>query len=363
MSKLSLENLGWSDFYQKNYDEIKSKYDPNIIPARVSIEYLSSYKLYSEQGELSGMLAGKFHYQSQGHKDFPVVGDWVLVKPVLNEEKAIIQHILPRKTKFSRKEAGQKTDEQIIAANIDLIFLMSSMNIEFNPNRIQRYLALIFESGAEPVILLNKSDLAEDKNYFVGKVKEINSDIPVYCISSIYHEGIEDLKKYFSENTTSAVIGSSGVGKSTFINELLGENYSATQEISLYKDRGIHTTAHRELIILPSGGLIIDTPGMREVQLWEAGEGISEVYSDLEELSLECKFSDCKHESEPGCAIQKAIEEGIITEERLKSFKKLERELNRLEMNRNKREKSIEKRKFKQISKSIRKHYKDKKER
>jgi ribosome biogenesis GTPase len=363
MNKVSLKKLGWNDFFQRNYDEVKSSSGQDLIPARVSVEHLSNYKLYSEFGELSGTLAGKFHYQSQGHKNFPVVGDWVVVKKILNEEKAIIQQVLPRKTSFSRKEAGQKTEEQVIASNIDLVFLMSSMNVEFNPNRIQRYLALIYESGAKPVILLNKSDLAEDKEFYPERVKEINSSLPVHCISSKYHEGIGELKSYFCEGTTSAVIGSSGVGKSTFINELIGENYLETQEISFYKDRGTHTTTKRELIVLPSGGLIIDTPGMREVQLWESTEGLSEVYSDIENLELECKFTDCRHETEPGCAVQKAIEEGILTVERLKNFRKLQRESERFEKKKNKNERNLEKRKFKQLSKNIKSYYKFKKER
>lgn len=343
-----LKSFGWNDFFEANFSEFKEK---GFSPARVAVEHRNYYELYSEFGELNADKSGKLFYNSEEGNILPAVGDWVVIKKIPNEEKALIEAVLPRKTKFSRKRAGDKTEEQIVAANIDTAFILSSLNQDLNPRRIERYLTLAWDNNVMPVIVLNKADLCEFIDGFISEVEEISAGTPIHAVSALNNDGIEELQKYFEGNKTVAVIGSSGVGKSTLINTLCDWTKMKVSDISLYKDKGRHTTSHRELTIVPTGGIIIDTPGMREIQLWEGGEGLAETFEDIEALMLQCKFSDCKHESEPGCAVKEALNKGEIDLARLKSYKKLLNEVKYFENRQNKKAQITEKKKWKKLTK------------
>jgi ribosome biogenesis GTPase len=352
---MNLSNFGYNNFFQKHFSEFSGN---GFIPARVAIEHKSLYVVYSEHGELSAELSGKFYFNAEDKADYPAVGDWVVIRPLLDEQKALIEHVLPRQNVFARKSAGIKTEEQIIASNIDVLFIMTSLNQDLNINRLERYLTLALDKKLQPVIVLSKSDLCEDLEEKMEQIKRLSDEIPVHIICSIKGDGIDDLRKYFIDNKTSAIVGSSGVGKSTLINVLAGKEVMKVDDIGNYKDKGIHTTSHRELIILPDGGMIIDTPGMRELQLWEGGDGLSDVFADIEALLSTCRFTDCKHESEPGCAIREAIESGSIDEAKYENYLKMQREIKYFERRKDNKAMSEEKKKWKKIHKQGMEHVK-----
>ncbi|SIR18026.1 ribosome small subunit-dependent GTPase A [Halanaerobium kushneri] len=318
---MNLIDLGWNQDFEDKLAQTKKRDDFQI--ARVAIEYKGMYKLYTEAGEVLAEVKGKMRYNN----NFPAVGDWVVIDLQDNGARAIIHDILPRKSKFSRKVAGDDTKEQIVAANIDTIFIVTSLNQDFNLRRLERYLTIAWDSGAKPVIVLSKADLCEDPEAKKVEVETVAFGVPIHIVSSLSGEGLNELEEYLETGYTAALLGSSGVGKSTIINQLMGSEKMEVNEIRVSDGRGKHTTTHRELIVLETGGIVIDTPGMREIQLWDGSEGIKESFEDIEALAQRCKFNDCQHDSEPGCAVKKAIEEGELTEERLESYRKLEREL------------------------------------
>ncbi|MDY9923215.1 ribosome small subunit-dependent GTPase A [Methanobacterium sp.] len=300
--------------------------------------------MYTKDGEVRARIIGNLHQKG----DFPAVGDWVVVSKD-NVGSVTIHAILPRKSKFSRKEAGKVTEEQVIVSNIDTIFIVTSLNRDFNLRRIERYLAIAKESKTEPVVILSKSDLFRDVDEKINEVLEIAPEIDVVAISATRNKGIEQLSPYLKDGKTVALLGSSGVGKSTLINALEGYKRQNIGEIREKDSRGRHVTTERELIMLEKGGLIIDNPGMRELQLWDAGEGMLDLFSDIIELETQCKFSDCLHESEPGCAVKRAINDGSLSKNRLESYRKLQREIQAVE--RKKNPQLVEKRKWKEIGK------------
>lgn len=344
MDKLKL--YGWNEFFEAYFSEYAGN---GLSAARVAVENRNNYELYSEFGELTAEKSGKLFYNSDSG-DLPAVGDWVVIKPIINENKALITAVLPRKAKFSRKKAGATTEEQIVAANVDTVFIMSSLNQDLNFRRMERYLALAWDNDIKPVLILSKADLSEDYYARLAQTEENFPGTDVHVISAVKNAGIDELFQYFEGNKTVAVIGSSGVGKSTLINSILHWRKMKVSDISLYKDKGRHTTTHRELTLVPGGGLIIDTPGMREIQLWEGGDGLSELFEDIEQLALECKFSDCKHLSEPGCAINAAIENGSLDEKRFKSYKKLQNEIKYFQRKQNKKAHLQEKKRWKKLT-------------
>ncbi|MBN8569709.1 MAG: ribosome small subunit-dependent GTPase A [Ignavibacteria bacterium] len=351
---MNLKKLGYNSFFEAYFNEYASA---GQIPGRIAIQNLSNFTVYTELGELLGEVSGKFRFEVENGtaevNGFPAVGDWVLLRPFPAEGKAIIDKILPRKNKFSRKEAGEKTVEQIVAANIDIVFIVNALNHDFNLRRLERYLTTVMDNEIRPVIILSKADLADDLDARLEEVRDVVGVIPIHAISVKENFGLEELGQYFVNNNTVAVLGSSGVGKSTLINTLAGEEKFFVQEVSDFSNKGKHTTTHREMIILDNGGLIIDTPGMRELQLWEGGEGVAETFDDLEELSLQCKFSDCLHKDEPGCAIRAAINMGEVDETRLKSYLKLMKEVKYLESKQNVKTAIENKKKWKQVHKSL----------
>jgi ribosome biogenesis GTPase / thiamine phosphate phosphatase len=352
---LKLEQLGWNSFFIKSFKQYDQE---EFTVGRVILEHKHLYRIMTEYGELLGDLAGKLRFHAAGREDFPAVGDWVVIRPRVDEKKATIQAILPRKSKFSRKTAGEATEEQIVAANVDTVFLVSALNQDFNVRRIERYLIMAWESGANPVIILNKADLCPNVDDFVTEVESIAFGVPIHTISALHQDGLDVLNQYLLPGKTIALLGSSGVGKSTLMNRLLGKEEQKVQEVRAGDDRGRHTTTYRELFVLPSGACVIDTPGMRELQLWEGEAGFQETFEDIQELASQCYFRDCQHGSEPKCAVKAAIAAGTLTQDRYESYIKLQRELAFLARKMDKKAQLAEKERWKKIHRELRGVYK-----
>jgi ribosome biogenesis GTPase len=312
---------------------------------RVYAQHRNLYKVITEKGEISATISGKLQYELINKKDYPVVGDWVNFEE-LGHGEGIIHQIQERKTLICRKVAGAKSEEQVLAANIDKIFITMSLNNNFNLRRLERYINIAWDSGAIPIILLTKLDLCEDLEEKLIELDEVALGIDKISVSSLTGKGIEVVRNLIKSDDTVVFIGSSGVGKSTIINKLLGEEVQITKEVG-EADKGRHTTTHRELFILPTGGAIIDTPGMRELQLSQGD--VESTFKDIEELVLKCHFSDCKHKSEPKCAVKEAIEKGELSKERFMNYEKIKREIANEERRRRAKER-INQRKSKKIN-------------
>jgi ribosome biogenesis GTPase len=319
-----LAAFGWSPAVDAAFAPFRAE---GLEPARVAVAFGATFRVIAHDGEMLADLAGRLRHQAEGRRDLPAVGDWIVLKrSTLEGGRASIQGILPRTSVFSRKAAGETTSEQIVAANVDVAFLMMSLDHDFNPRRIERYLAMTWESGARPVILLNKADVAESIDAMVGEMAGIGVGVPVHVISARDGRGMEALAPYLTSGQTIAVLGSSGVGKSTLINWLLGEDRLRTQEVRASDSRGRHTTTHRELVPLAGGAVLVDTPGMRELQLWSADSGLEEAFDDIAALAASCSFTDCAHDTEPRCAVKAAVADGRLAADRLESYHKLGRE-------------------------------------
>lgn len=320
--------LGWNEFFEKQFQAYKNQ---RLVPARVAAENKQRYILFTEGGEMTGEVTGKLLYSSETSAELPKTGDWVTVAIFEKEKKAIIHTVLERKSKLSRNAADRKTEEQIIATNIDLVFVVQGLDNNFNLRRLERYVVSILESRAEPIIVLNKIDLVEEPAVIKEKVKEIIPGVQIILTNAIKGIGITNIKNILKVGQTGVFTGSSGVGKSSIINFLLGEQILRTNEVSNSVHKGKHTTARREMLIIPGGGIVIDTPGMREFQLWKAESGLNKIFDDIESIALKCRFTDCTHTSEKGCAVINALEEGIINQEKLNSYRKLQKEMDYLE--------------------------------
>ncbi|PLR98931.1 ribosome small subunit-dependent GTPase A [Bacillus sp. T33-2] len=327
---------------------------------RVALEHKRLYRVWSEYGELLCELSGKLSFGAESRDDLPAVGDWVALKLRKDEQRGTIQAVLPRFSKFSRKTAGNAAEEQIVAANIDTVFIVNSLNDDLNVRRIERYLLLAWESGANPAIILSKADLCANLSECVQAVEAIAFGVPVIPVSVFEETGIEELSSFLVPGNTIALMGSSGVGKSSLINYLAGTDNQKVHGIRKADHKGRHTTTHRELVLLENGTILVDTPGMRELQLWEADGGLAESFSDIEAAAANCRFRDCLHENEPGCAVEQAIKDGEFPEERLDSYKKLLRELAYLDKKLDKKAQSAEKQRWKKVNKQIRQANKNK---
>jgi ribosome biogenesis GTPase len=303
---------------------------------------------------MAAEIVGHLRHAATDRSSFPAVGDWVAVRVMPVENKALIHDILPRRTKLSRKVAGERTAEQILVTNVDIVFLVSSLNADLNLRRIERYLGTIWESGAQPVIILNKADLCVDPHTLAAEVAEIAPGVGVHVLSAIAGEGLEELAAYLGPGNTVVLLGSSGVGKSTITNQLLHSDVQSTLEIRSGDDRGRHSTTYRRLFLMPSGGVLIDTPGMREFVAWDAESGTEEVFDDIAQLAAQCRFRDCRHETEPGCAIRAAIAEGSLDASRLTNYDKLRKELAYLDRRRDVAAQSEMKKRWKRIHKAMR---------
>ena len=320
MNNKNLLELGLNEGYIKE----ASIYNKDFYLGRISVQYRDIYRVITEEGEVLARVSGKLSYSSNSTLDYPVVGDWVLIDRLDNKNgDAIIHKVLSRKSYFSRKIAGSRFDRQIVAANIDYIFICMALNNDFNISRLERYVAVAWDSMAIPVIVLTKSDLCENIEEKLEQVQEVAIGIEILVTSSLNGNGYNKVKEYIKSGTTIAFIGSSGVGKSTLINKLLNKEILKTNSVD-ENDKGRHTTTHRELILLEDGGVIIDTPGMRELGLIDAD--VDKSFSNIEELEKQCKFSDSTHKNEPKCAIREAIENGSLDLEKLERYRKLKRE-------------------------------------
>jgi ribosome biogenesis GTPase len=294
-------------------------------PARVLVEHQHAYTIRTADGERSASVSGRYRFDTRGPDDFPAVGDWVAIDGGLDLEMATIHALLPRRSAFTRLVAGKRADGQVVAANVDVIFIAMGLDGDFNLRRLERYLAVGWSSGAMPVVVLTKADRCPDVDGHVLAVTAVAPGVPVLAISAITGVGMDALATHLGPGRTAAVLGSSGVGKSTLVNALLGSEAFATAEVRS-DDRGRHTTTHRELVLLPGGACIVDTPGMRELALLGGDDGVGEAFSDIDELATGCRFSDCRHDREPGCAVGVAIADGRLDGARFGAWQKLERE-------------------------------------
>jgi ribosome biogenesis GTPase len=339
---LNLQDLGWNDGFAAAFEP-----HDNCIPARVSAQHRGGYDVLTERGELRVRLAGRLRHEAASAADLPAVGDWV----ALREEA--VHAVLPRRSAFTRKAAWSPTEAQVLAANLDTVFVVSGLDGDFNLRRLERYLTLAWESGATPALVLTKADLCEDVGGSLLEAEQVAFGVPAHVVSNVTGEGLDELSPYLAPAKTVALLGSSGVGKSTLANRLLGAELQATKEIA-EDGRGRHTTTSRQLLRLPGGALLVDTPGLREIQLWDADEGIEEAFADVDELAAGCRFNDCAHRREPGCAVQAAIDEGRLPRERLQSYRALQRELARLARKQDARLRSEERKKRAALARSRR---------
>jgi ribosome biogenesis GTPase len=331
---MDLESIGWNKYFS---DHFRKHRNENLIPARIVSQQKKSYIVYSEYGELKASARGILWYHKDKKPDTPVVGDWVAVQLLPEKNTASIKHILPRKNSFSRKASGGrkrysggKIIEQIIVTNIDIGIITIGLDRDFSLRRVERYLALVQGSGVTPLIVLNKADLCKDTRKWKKEVSKIAKDIPVLTMIALKKGSVKVLYKYIKKGRTAALLGSSGVGKSTIINQLFGFERQAVSEVSASVGKGRHTTSRRELMILPNGGLMIDNPGMREVQLWADEDDLYEIFADIETLGRDCRFRNCQHGAEPGCAVRESVDRGEIEPNRFKNYVKMKSELTQL---------------------------------
>ncbi|MEI6713027.1 MAG: ribosome small subunit-dependent GTPase A [Verrucomicrobiota bacterium] len=341
---MTLEDLGWNDGFEKEF----APYSKNgWKPARLIRDNRITYgALLGDGEEREVVLGGKVYHDAQTDAELPAVGDWVALELGGDDDETVIRARLRRQTCFSRKAAGHSSEEQVIVANVNVVMVVTEAGTDFNPRRLERYFAVIGRSGAKPVVLVNKTDLySKAQNEEVcEKIAALNPDASVHLTSAEQNKGLKKVREYFQQGVTVAFIGSSGVGKSALINRLLGDEYQWTGEVNEVTGKGRHTTSARELMVLRKGGIIVDNPGIKEVQMWTDEVILREQFADIEALSLQCKFHDCKHGTDAGCAIRFAVEAGELPAERYRGYLKLEDEIKKLKGRCKKRQMTVERR-------------------
>ncbi|MBK1811605.1 ribosome small subunit-dependent GTPase A [Clostridium sp. YIM B02505] len=323
MNNNTIKQYGYNEFYERQIDETQMDCS-ELVPARILEVHREYYKLITNDGENSAKLKGSIFYTDSGISVYPAIGDFVLVKknPMGDD---IIYKVLNRKSKFARLDSFNEK-EQIVATNFDYVFIVTSLNYDFSIKRIERYLTCAWESGANPVIILTKADLCNDYESYIAELETVAIGVSIIAVSSYTGQGFAEIKEFVKPGKTIVLLGSSGVGKSSLVNAIAEEEVMRVNGIREDDSKGRHTTTHRQLIMLKNGTMIIDTPGMRELGMWVVDDGLNVTFSDVEQLELSCKFSDCKHKTEPGCAVKAALESGELSIDRWKNYEKLKKE-------------------------------------
>lgn len=350
---MSLADLGWDATFEDGWSRVSK---PGLVPGRVTAGHTRVFRVATADGELLAEVAGQLRHSTRGREDLPAVGDWVALRPRAGERRALIRAVVPRRTAFIRRAAGKRAVAQVLAANVDTVFLIMGLDRDFSLRRLERALILASESRVEPVVLLNKADLCPEVEARRREAERTAPGVPVLVVAAKEGRGLGALAPWLTRGRTVALLGSSGVGKSTLVNRLLGEERLRTREVRPSDQRGRHTTTHRELVPLPGGALLIDTPGLREVQLWAGEEGLASAFGELERLAAACRFRDCSHGAEPGCAVRAAVKAGEVPEERLASYHKLRAELRSLEVREDLELQRRQKQEWRTIHRAQRKH-------
>lgn len=351
---VDLARYGWDAGWEEAFQPYVGQ---GLVPARVAIEYNHLLRLYTATGDVRAQHSGKLLHGAAGRHAMAAVGDWVAIRRTPGERTAVIEAILPRRTHFSRKAAGELTEQQVVAANLDVVFIVMGLDRDYNPRRLERYLVLVQASGARPQVLLSKADLVADVAPQIAECAAVAPEADVYAVSVRDGRGLDRVRAVLPAGQTGALLGSSGAGKSTLINHLLGSDVLATGAVRASDQRGRHTTRHRQLVPLPGGGLLIDTPGMRELQLWTAPETTTASFDDIEALAPGCHFTDCRHRTEPRCAVRAAVEAGELDAARLESFHKLQDEARALEARQDVRGRIVERAQGKIMSRAVKQFY------
>jgi ribosome biogenesis GTPase len=348
------ERWGWNSYFEAFW---RGGGWENAVPARVVAQQRKFWRVAGDFGECWAEASGKLRLAADGCADWPAVGDWVVVELHGGDTTAVIQEVLPRRSKFVRKSPGKKMEEQVIAANVDTALLVSALDGDFNPRRVERYLAQCWDSGARPVIVLNKADACEEARGKAAEMERVAIGTGVCVVSARTGQGFGELEEFLRPGQTLVLLGSSGVGKSTVANRLLGQTVQEVRPVRESDGRGRHTTTTRELFVLPGGALLMDTPGLREMQLWNAEQGVAQTFADIDALAEECQFSDCRHEREPGCAVLAAVSAGVLDTARLESRTKLLREQEFLRRKVDPEARQEQKEQWKQLHRAQRQEY------
>jgi ribosome biogenesis GTPase len=359
LTAVTLDDLGWTEARAEEFARATAG-KADVFPGRIAVEYNQILRVYVEGGEWEAVVSGRLKHKAARRAELPAVGDWVVVRRRGDERRAAVVAVLPRSGYFSRKVAGAVTDEQVVAANIDVAFIVTSLDADFSPRRLERYLLVAREGGVDPVVLLSKPDVCDDVPARVAEAVIVAGDAPVLVVNPKSGEGMARVVARVTRGRTYVLLGSSGVGKSTIVNRLVGRDVRRTQEVRADDAKGRHTTTHRELVRVPTGGWLIDTPGMRELQLWEVHDGLRQSFDDVEAFAAGCHFSNCRHLDEPRCAVKEAVESGALAAERLTSYQALQQELRHLEAQQSERLRLEERRRGKIMSKALRAHLKQK---
>ncbi|HSD63867.1 MAG TPA: ribosome small subunit-dependent GTPase A [Ignavibacteriaceae bacterium] len=356
---INLKQYGLDPFFQQEFEKFRQS---DFEPGRIAVENRERYIVIAKCGEISGEVSGKFLFDAPASSAFPKTGDWVVISCFQEENKCIIHNVLKRRSHFSRGKPGGETGKQVIAANIDYLFIVQSFNSRFSINRMERYILMAEEGNCKPVIIMNKNDLTGNEAELLDEIRIRLKEIPLFSISCETKKGIDELNNFISECKTYALVGPSGTGKSTIINTLMNFDVQKTAAVRLTDGKGKHTTTRRELFLLPNGGIVIDSPGMREFKLWKNDIDGGSLFSDITEFAAGCKFADCSHTHESGCEVKKAVEEGIIKQEQLNNYYKLKKETEYLDSLIDKNIYLEKKKKVKQLHREIKRYYKEKRD-